>query len=77
MRVARITELETEVSNTQPERPPAFLAAVEALSCWVAQLHEALLGEPFVVRAAADMETQLDRYKVRHGDTMKTWGHGT
>ncbi|XP_043236251.1 dystrophin-like isoform X9 [Amphibalanus amphitrite] len=59
----KITELETEVSNTQPERPAAFLEAVAALSGWVAELHDALLGEPFVVRAAAEMETQLDRYK--------------
>ena len=38
---------------------------MEALGSWVAELHEALLGEPFVVRDAAEMETRLDRYKVR------------
>ncbi|XP_037079334.1 microtubule-actin cross-linking factor 1-like [Pollicipes pollicipes] len=59
----KITELETEVSNRQPERPARFLEAVEALRTWVAELHGALLGEPFVVRTAADMEAQLDKYK--------------
>lgn len=71
----RITELETDVSNQQPERPARFLAAVEALRTWVAELHEALLGEPFLVRPAADMEAQLDKYKVG-GVLVEVQGRG-